>query len=193
MTAQFSAAAKGMDAIETQGIPGAGNSFGCTITIPPVEDLRLSIAFVRDGETHTQLLDTVAGLEKFQIQINSIFNGGIQRTGESIMLQSEIETCIIPVDLAPGSHETVAGEPWSRPIKGTVELLANGKSVATELIPIDDIYNAGNGQAVPTGETTFYTRFPDAIPVPAGSGLSLRVTVLDNFGIEHTQDISVSE
>ncbi len=192
MTAQFSAAAKGMDAIETQGVPGAGNSFGCSITIPPVEELRLSIAFVRDGETHTQLLDTVTGLEKFQIQIDSVFNGSVQRAGDSIMLQGEIQTRIIPVDFAPGSHETVAGEPWSRPIKGTVELIANGMSVATEQMPIDDIYNAGNGQAVPIGETTFYTRFPNAIPVPAGSELSLHVTVLDNFGIEHTQDIPVS-
>ena len=193
MTAQFSAAAKGMDAIETQGIPGAGNSFGCNISIPPVEGLRLSIAFVRDGETHTQLLDTVTGLEKFQIQVDSVFNGGVQRTGETIQLQGEIETRIIPVDFAPGSHETAAGEPWSRPIKGTVELFANGKAVATQLIPIDDVFNVGNGQAVPTGETTFYTRFENAIPVASGSELSLRVTVLDNFGIEHTQDIPIPQ
>jgi transcriptional regulator with XRE-family HTH domain len=193
VTALFSATAKGMDAIETEGAPGAGKSFTCSITIPPVEELRLSISFAREGETHTQLLDTITGLEKFQMQVDSVFNGGVQRMGESITLSGEVETRIIPVDFAPGSHETIAGEPWNHPVSGTVELIANGTPAATEQIPIDDIYNIAGGQAVPIGETTFYTRFLNEIPVPAGSELSLRVTVLDNFGIERTQEIPVSE
>ncbi len=193
MTAQFSATGKGMDAIETEGVPGAGKAFTCNITIPPVEELRLSIAFAQDGETHTQLLDTITGLEKFQMQVDSIFNGSVQRAGDYITLTGEVETRIIPVDFAPGSHEVVAGEPWNRPVSGTVELLVNGTAAATEQVPIDDVYNAGNGQAVPIGEATFYTRFLNEISVPEGSELSLRVTVLDNFGIEHTQEIPVSE
>lgn len=193
MTALFSATAKGMDAIETEGAPGAGKAFTCSITIPPVEELRLSISFAREGETHTQLLDTITGLERFQMQVDSVFNGGVQRIGESITLSGEVETRIIPVDFAPGSHETIAGEPWNHPVSGTVELIANGTAAATEQIPIDDIYNIAGGQAVPIGETTFYTRFLNEIPVPAGSELSLRVTVLDNFGIERTQEIPVSE
>ena len=193
MTALFSATAKGMDAIETQGTPGAGKAFTCSITIPAVEELRLSIAFAQDGETHTQLLDTITGLEKFQMQVDSVFNGGVQRIGETIMLKGEVETRIRPVDFAPGSHETVAGEPWNRPVSGTVELIVNGTVAATEQMPIDDIYNAADGQAIPIGETTFYTRFLDEISVPTGSELSLLVTVLDNFGIEHTQEIPISE
>lgn len=193
MTATFSAAGKGMDAIETQGVPGAGKAFTCNLTIPAVEELRLSIAFAQEGETHTQLLDTITGLEKFQMQVDSVFNGSVQRMGDNIMLQGEVETRIVPVDFAPGSHEIVAGEPWNRAVSGKVELLVNGTAAATEHIPIDDLYNAGDGQAVPIGDTTFYTRFLNEISVPTGSGLSLRVTVLDNFGIEHTQDIPVSE
>jgi transcriptional regulator with XRE-family HTH domain len=193
MTARFSAVAKDMNPLETEGVAGAGNAFSCDITTAPVEELRLSIAFVQDGETHTQLLDTITGLEKFQMQVESIFNGSVQRTGDSIMLQGEVETRIIPVDFAPGSYETVVGEPWNRPVSGTVALIVNGTAVATEQIPIDDIYNVGNGQAVPIGEATFYTRFPNEIPVPAGSELNLRVTVLDNFNIEHMQDIPISE
>ncbi len=193
MTALFSATAKGMDPIETEGAAGAGKSFTCNITIPPVEELRLSIAFVQEGETHTQLLDTITGLERFQMQVDSVFNGGVQRMGESITLSGEVETRIIPVDFAPGSHETIAGEPWNHPVSGTVELIANGSVAATEQIPIDDVYNAGDGQAMPIGETTFYTRFLNEIPVPAGSELSLRVTVLDNFGIERAQEIPISE
>ena len=193
MTAQFSLVAKGMNPLETEGVAGVGKAFSCDITIPPVEELRLSIAFVRDGETHTQLLDTITGLEKFQMQVESIFNGSVQRTGDSITLQGDVETRIIPVDFAPGSHEPSAGEPWNRPVSGTVALIANGTAVATEQIPIDDIYNVGNGQAVPIGETTFYTRFLNEIPVPVRSELNLRVTVLDNFNIEHSQDIPISE
>lgn len=193
MTALFSATAKGMDSIEIEGAAGAGKSFTCNITIPPVEELRLSIAFAQEGETHTQLLDTITGLEKFQMQVDSVFNGGVQRIGGSIMLSGEVETRIIPVDFAPGSHETVAGEPWNRPVSGTVELIANETVAATEQIPIDNVYNAADGQAVPIGEVTFYTRFLNEIPVPAGSELRLRITVLDNFGIEHTQEIPVSE
>jgi hypothetical protein len=58
-----------------------------------------------------------------------------------------------------------------------VELIANGTVAAMEQIPIEDIYNAADGQRSPIGEVTFYTRFLNEIPVPAGQRAEVRITV----------------
>ncbi len=151
----------------------------------------MSIAFAQMAKRHTALGYNLRGGEVFKC--SDSYSTGRAARRDYITLTGEVETRIIPVDFAPGSHEIVAGKPWNRPVSGTVELLVNKTAAATEQIPIDDVYNAENGQPVPIGEATFYTRFVNEISVPEGSELSLRVTVLDNFGIEHLQDIPVSE
>lgn len=195
IAAAFTAAASGMETIEAPGEAVPGNAFSATLQVPIVEELRLSVAFIQDGETRTQLLDTVESLKNYQMQVQSVFNGSVRRSGDSVTLPGEIVTYITPVDFVPGSHEFVMGDPWNYPVTGKVELLADGTAVASAQMPIDDLYTKGaaGAQPIPTGEATFYTRFTGEISVPKGSELSLLVTVIDNFDVVHTQEIPLSE
>ena len=195
IAAEFTAAARGMKTIEVPGEAGPGNAFGAALRIPVVEELRLSVAFIQNGEAHTQLLDTIDDLKNYQMQVQSAFNGIVRRSGDSITLPDEVITYITPVDFMPGSREFITGDPWNYPVSGKVELLSDGTAVAFAQMPIDDLYaqDAAGAQPIPTGETTFYTRFTEEISVPKGSKLSLLVTVLDNFDVVHTQEIPLSE
>lgn len=196
ITAMFTAAGAGMESLETAGQPAAGNAFLATIEVPVVDELRLSVSFLREGEAHNQLLDTVTGLKgDYQMKVDSMFNGSVHRLGENITLSGEVETSITAVNFAPGSQELVVGDPWNYPVSGKVELLANNTVVAEAQIPIADTYTSDdiNGPWAPYGQVTFYTRFPNEIPVPRESGLTLLVTVTDNFGTSYTQEISIRE
>ncbi len=196
IAAMFTAAAAGMEPVEAAGQPAAGNAFLSTIEVPVVDELRLSVSFLREGEAHNQLLDTVTGLKgDYQMKVDSIFTGGVNRLGENITLSGEVETSITAVNFAPGSRELIVGDPWNYPVSGKVELFANNTVVAEEQIPIADTYTAqdANGPWAPYGQVTFYTRFPNEISVPWESELELLVTVVDNFGITYTQEISLTE
>lgn len=195
IAAAFTVAASEMETIEVPGETGPGNAFSAILQVPIVEELRLSVAFIEDGEAHTQLLDTIDSLKNYQMQVQSVFNGSVRRSGESITLPGEVVTYITPVDFVPGSREIIMGDPWNYPVSGKVELLADGTAVASAQMPIDDLYtqDAAGAQPIPTGETTFYTRFTGEISVPKGSELILSVTVLDNFDVVHTQEIPLSE
>ena len=196
ITATFTAAGAGMEPQELAGQPAAGNAFLATIAVPVVEELRLSVSFLREGETHNQLLDTITGLKgDYQMKVDSMYNGRVQRLGENITLSGEVETSITAVNFAPGSKESVVGDPWNYPVSGKVELLANNTVVAEAQIPIADTYTAddANGPWAPYGPVTFYTRFPNEISIPRESKLTLLVTVTDNFGTLYTQEISIHE
>lgn len=196
VTAIFTASGAGIEPQELAGQPAAGNAFLATIEVPVVDELRLSVSFLREGEAHNQLLDTVTGLKgDYQMKVDSMYNGRVQRLGENITLSGEVETSITAVNFAPGSKESVVGDPWNYPVSGKVELLANNTMVAEAQIPIADTYTAddANGPWAPYGQVTFYTRFPNEISVPRESGLTLLVTVTDNFGTLYTQEISIHE
>lgn len=195
ITAMFTAAAAGMEPVEVQGNPAAGNAFLATFEVPAVDELRLSISFLREGEAHNQLLDTVTGLADYKMNVNSIYNGSVSRVGDYIKLSGEVETNIVSVASAPGSRDYMVGEPWNYPVSGKVELLSDGTVVANEQIPIGDIFTAGGDTepVAPYGLVTFYTRFPNEIAAPLKRELKLLVTVVDNFGISYTQEIAVSE
>ena len=195
ISAAFTAAASGMETMEAPGTAGPGNTFRCTMQIPAVDELRLSVAFSQNGEAHNQLLDTITGLKgSYQMQVQSVFNGSVRRSGDSVTLPGEVATYITAVDFAPGSREYIVGDPWNYPISGKVELLSNAAVVATEKIPINDMYTADTKNGfTPFGQVTFYTRFINEISVPRGSELKLLITVIDNFDIEYTQEIPLSE
>ena len=196
ITATFTAAAgAGMEPQELAGQPAAGNAFLATIEVPVVDELRLSVSFLREGEMHNQLLETITGLKgDYQMKVDSMYNGRVQRLGENITLSGEVETSITAINFAPGSQELVVGDPWNYPVSGKVELLANNTAVAEAQIPIADTYTAdANGPWAPYGPVTFYTRFPEEISVPRESKLTLLVTVTDNFGTLYTQELSIHE
>lgn len=190
MTAVFSAAADGIQTVEVPGVAGAGNAFTCTLKAPAVDELRLSIAFLKNGETHTQFLETITGLvENFQIRIWAKYEGEIHWQGDMLTLPGEISIQMIPVENAPGSKNG-EGSLWRWPVSGRVELLSNREVIKTIQIPINDLFTrkVDNGQATEFGDT-FYARFTGEISAPKGLELSLLVTVADNFGIEYTQEI----
>ncbi|HWR22041.1 MAG TPA: helix-turn-helix transcriptional regulator [Feifaniaceae bacterium] len=192
VAAVFTALASGMEPVEVPGTPGAGNAFSCSMEIPAVEELRLSVSFLQGGEARNQLLDTVTGLKgDYQMTVDSVFQGEAGRLGGNITLSGEVETHITAVNSAPGSREYTVGNPWNYPVSGKVELLADGAAVAEEEIPIQDIDAAA--LIAPYEQVTFYTRFPDAISAPENSELKLLVTVTDNFEISYSQEIPVFE
>ena len=194
-TAVFAAAADGIQTVEVPGIIDSGNAFTCTLEVPAVDDLRLSIAFVQNGEAHTQFLETIVGLkENLQLRVWSVYDGEVNRQGNTLTLPGEISVHTIPVNNAPGSN-AVEHSLWSWPISGKVELLADGVVVKTVQIPIDDVFIESGliGEYSEFTEVTFSARFSSEISVPKSSKLDLAVTVIDNFDIAHTQTIPLSE
>ncbi len=192
--AAFTASASGMETMEVPGTAGPGNTFHCTMQIPAVDELRLSVSFMQDGEAHNQLLDTIIGLKSnYQMQVWSEYNGEIRRLADSLTLPGEVATHIIAVNNAPGNRD-FASSLWNWPVSGKVELLVDGKVIATEQMPIETIFTQNGaadsaGGGTPYDEVTLFTRFSSEITVSKDAELNLLISVRDNFDIEHTQAI----
>ncbi len=192
MTAVFSAAA-GMDIVEADGVLTAGRAFQCSITLPVSSEMRLSAGFQKDGETHTQLLETVYGLkERNQMTVWLTHNGSVTVNGGQWSISGQIVTHVTPTYNGPPSEQ--GSEMLSNwPVSGTMQLMVNGMPVQEQNIDLSACFTPEG--AVDSGqysECMFYNAFAEPFIVPEGGDVQIRVSLTDNYGVVQTEALELN-
>ena len=192
MTAVFSAAA-GMDIVEADGVLTAGRAFQCSITLPVNSEMRLSAGFQKDGETQTQLLETVYGLkERYQMTVWLTHNGSVTVNGGQWSISGEIMTHVTPT--YDGQMNAQGYEkPTNWPVRGTMQLLVNGVPVQEQTVDLSACFTPeGTVDSGVYSECMFYNTFADPFTVPKGSDVEIRVSLTDNYGAVQTQTLELN-
>ncbi len=198
LTAVFALTAQGQSTQTQEGILQSGNTFSAQFHFKPEDEVKLSVSFTTaaDGQSRTQLLETLYGLAaQYRMTVGSDFDGTAKYQDGKAVLSGTVQTQIIPAYSWRSNREVLIN--W--PVSGEVRIWVDGKLSHTAPIAIEDLFNQsgtakGDASAPEVfSECTVYTQLNN-LSIDAGEQDTILVqsVLTDNYGIEHTAQTQIS-
>ena len=194
----FALTAQGQSTQTQEGILQSGNTFSAQFHFKPEDEVKLSVSFTTaaDGQSRTQLLETLYGLAaQYRMTVGSDFDGTAKYQDGKAVLSGTVQTQIIPAYSWRSNREVLIN--W--PVSGEVRIWVDGKLSHTAPIAIEDLFNQsgtakGDASAPEVfSECTVYTQLNN-LSIDAGEQDTILVqsVLTDNYGIEHTAQTQIS-
>ncbi len=192
MTLTFSGA--DFEPITLENITRDGSVFWGTVSLPVSHAIRVSVAFSENGESVSEELETIYGLDNHLLTVTSSFQG--EMTQYAIIDQSNGTLAIngsllVETRMPDSMYLALANYPDS----GTVKLYKDGKVFRSYEL---DFYENGTKPNYDQGNSAvseFLTSVAAAVPMEETfrngewEQITIEVTVVDRFGIQYKQTV----